>query len=157
MTAPTIAKPLNFNLSLNEPDDGDAFARDFGNDDARMAQMLAAQARKTEIDSGEVEEDEVLQNDHMSRDQKAKALQEYLFLAASNGDSRRVERLVRGEASDMIDFNAADAEGTPPLVYASCFGHKDVVLSLLNAGAMVDNQDRNQWTARTRINPKQLP
>lgn len=119
--------------------------------------MLAAQARKTEIDSGEVEEDEVLQNDHMSRDQKAKALQEYLFLAASNGDSRRVERLVRGEASNMIDFNAADAEGTPPLVYASCFGHKDVVLSLLNAGAMVDNQDRNQWTARTRINPKQLP
>ena len=109
--------------------------------------MLAAQARKGEDDSGEAEEEDVLQNAKLSRDQKAQALQDFLFMAASNGDAQRVGRLVRGHAADLVDFNAVDAEGTPPLVYASCFGHKDVVLSLLNAGATVDMQDRNQWTA----------
>ena len=109
--------------------------------------MLAAQARKGEDDSGEAEEADVLQDAKLSRDQKTQALQDFLFMAASNGDAHRVSRLVRGHAADLVDFNAVDAEGTPPLVYASCFGHKDVVLSLLNAGATVDMQDRNQWTA----------
>jgi hypothetical protein len=83
----------------------------------------------------------------MSRDQKKQALQDFMFMAASNGDAKRVNRLVRGHASNLVDFDTVDAEGTPPLVYASCFGHKDVVLTLLDAGATVDNQDRNQWTA----------
>lgn len=109
--------------------------------------MLAAQARKGEGDAGEAEEDDVLHDGKLSREQKTHALQDFLFMAASNGDAQRVNRLVRGRASDLVDFDAVDAEGTPPLVYASCFGHKDVVLALLNAGATVDNQDRNQWTA----------
>ena len=109
--------------------------------------MLAAQARKGDDDAGEQEEDDVLQDDKLSRDQKRQALQDFMFMAASNGDAQRVNRLVRGQAGELVDFDAVDAEGTPPLVYASCFGHKDVVLSLLNAGATVDNQDRNQWTA----------
>lgn len=109
--------------------------------------MLAVQVRKGEDDTSEAEEDDVLQDGKLSRDQKTQALQDLMFMAASNGDARRVERLVRGPASKLLDFNAVDAEGTPPLVYASCFGHKDVVISLLNAGATVDNQDRNQWTA----------
>jgi hypothetical protein len=135
-------------LNLHEPPTEDDFGRDFGNDDARVAAMLAAQARKpSETDAGEVEEDEVLQDSKLSRDQKVKALQDFLFMAASNGDARRVSRLVRGDASDYINIDAVDAEGTPPLVYASCFGHRDAVLALLNAGATVDNQDRNQWTA----------
>jgi hypothetical protein len=143
ITAPTLAKPINFNLALHEPDDDD-----FGNDDAHMAQMLAAQARAgTEPDAAEMEEDAVLSDDKMSRDQKTQALQNFLFMAASNGDARRVQRLVRGPASDLVDVDAVDAEGTPPLVYASCFGHKDVVLAVLDAGATVDMQDKNQWTA----------
>ena len=109
--------------------------------------MLAAQAQKGEDDTSEVEEDDVIQDEKLSRDQKTQALQDFMFMAASNGDAKRVNRLVRGSASELLDFNAVDAEGTPPLVYASCFGHKDVVLALLNAGATVDNQDRNQWTA----------
>ena len=110
--------------------------------------MLAAQARHVdENDTGEAEEDDVLNDGQLSHDQKKQALQDFLFMAASNGDARRVHRLVRGKGSNLVDFDAVDTEGTPPLVYASCFGHKDVVLSLLNAGAEVDNQDRNQWTA----------
>ncbi|KAK0287341.1 Allantoicase [Friedmanniomyces endolithicus] len=146
ITAPTAAKP--FSLALNEPDSGDAFDRDFGNDDARVAEMLAARVRKVnEADVVETEEEDVLQDDKLSREQKALALQDFLFMAASNGDAQRVQRLVRGRASDLIELNAVDAEGTPPLVYASCFGHKEVVQALLNAGATVDTQDRNQWTA----------
>jgi len=139
---------LNFNLALHEPDDDGVFGRDFGNDDARVAQMFAAQGRKaSEADVGETEEDDILQDNQLSRDQKAQSLQDLLFMAASNGDMRRVQRLVRGRAADFVDLNAVDPEGTPPLVYASCFGHKDVVVALLNAGATVDEQDRNQWTA----------
>ncbi|KAK0938965.1 Allantoicase [Friedmanniomyces endolithicus] len=146
ITAPTAAKP--FSLALNEPDSEDAFDRDFGNDDARVAEMLAARVRKvSEADVVETEEEDVLQDDKLSREQKALALQDFLFMAASNGDAQRVQRLVRGRASDLIELNAVDAEGTPPLVYASCFGHKEVVQALLNAGATVDTQDRNQWTA----------
>lgn len=141
-------KPLNFNLALHEPDDDGAFGQDLGNDEARVAQMLAASARKASAaDVSEAEEDDVLQDDKLSRDERAQALQDFLFMAASNGDARRVQRLVRGQASDLIKLDTVDTEGTPPLVYASCFGHKDVVQALLDAGASVDNQDRNQWTA----------
>lgn len=144
LTAPTIAKPSNFNLSLQEPDDDD-YGRDFGNDEARIAQMMAAQ-RKTG-DVGEAEEDEILEDDKLSYDQKAEKLQEMLFLAARNGDAARVQRLVRGSASNLVDIDGVDAEGSPALVYASCFGNKDTVLTLLDAGATVDQQDKNQWTA----------
>ncbi|KAM3414348.1 hypothetical protein BST61_g10994 [Cercospora zeina] len=142
LTAPTIAKP--FNLSLNEPDD--AFDRDFGDDDARIAEMMASQARR-QSDALESQEDEILQDEKLSREKKAQALQDFLFMAASNGDVSRVRRLVRGPASQFVDIDGVDAEGTPPLVYASCFGHREVVQTLLDAGATVDSQDKNQWTA----------
>lgn len=113
-----------------------------------MAQMLNLQSRQGDgEDAGEAAEEDVLKDEQLSRDQKAKALQDFLFMAASNGDAQRIERLVRGPASDLVEIDAVDAEGTPPIVYASCFGHKEVVLGLLNAGATVDQQDRNQWTA----------
>ncbi|GAB7360934.1 hypothetical protein MBLNU230_g0918t1 [Neophaeotheca triangularis] len=145
ITAPRTAQPLNFNLALHEPDDDDDGA--FGNDGTRFASMYSAQARKDDSNPGEAEEDDVLQDEKLSREQKTSALQDLLFMAASNGDAGRVIRLVRGEASEFLKIDAVDSEGTPPLVYASCFGHKDVVLALLNAGATVDEQDRNKWTA----------
>jgi len=113
-----------------------------------MAQMLNLQSHQGDVeDAGEAAEEDVLKDEALSRDQKAKALQDFLFMAASNGDAQRIQRLVRGAASDYVEIDAVDAEGTPPIVYASCFGHKEVVLGLLNAGATVDQQDRNQWTA----------
>nr|POE74401.1 dilute domain-containing protein c25b8.08 [Quercus suber] len=147
LTAPSIAKPLAFNLALQEPDDEGAFRKDFGHDDARMTQMLANQSLEDAEDTGEAEEEQIFSDHELSQDQKTQSLQGLLFMAASNGDAARVQRLVRGKASELINVDTIDAEGTPPLVYASCFGHKDVVVTLLNAGAKVDNQDRNQWTA----------
>ncbi|OQN99847.1 hypothetical protein B0A48_14617 [Cryoendolithus antarcticus] len=145
LTAPSLATPINFNLSLHEPDDEGTFG---GNDEARIAQMLASkQTKADDSDASETAEDDIIQDKKLSRDQKTAALQDFLFMAASNGDAARVQRLTRGEAADLIDINAVDAEGTPPLVYASCFGHRDVVIALLNAGAVVDKQDKNLWTA----------
>ena len=109
--------------------------------------MLATQARAPGEDDGEAAEEVVLHDKKLSRDEKVQALLELLFMAASNGDVGRIQRLVRGSASDMVDINTVDTEGTPPLVYASCFGHREAVLALLNAGASVDKQDKNQWTA----------
>jgi len=68
-------------------------------------------------------------------------------MAASNGDVQRVRKLVEGKAKQYVDVNMPDEEGTAPLIYASCFGHEDVVSVLLDAGAYVDQQDRNQWSA----------
>lgn len=146
LTAPTIARPTNFNLALHEPNYDDA--RDIASHDERLAQMLATQARlNDDDDAAEHAEEDVLKDKAMSDEQKKHMLQDFLFMAASNGDVERVQRLVRGKAASYIDVNAVDPEGTPPLVYASCFGHKEVVVSLLDAGAHVDKQDRNQWSA----------
>lgn len=110
--------------------------------------MLAVQAKVADnTNAAEAAEDNILDDQQLSDGEKRQMLQDFLFMAASNGDSERVGRLVRGKASIYIDVNAVDSEGTPPLVYASCFGHKDVVNAILDAGAIVDKQDRNQWSA----------
>ncbi|GAB7355402.1 hypothetical protein MBLNU459_g5920t1 [Dothideomycetes sp. NU459] len=147
LTAPTIARPSNFNLSLHEPDYDDA-QRDIADHDSRLAQMLAAQTKvHDDGDAAEDAEENILKDKQLSDGEKRHMLQDFLFMAASNGDAERVARLVRGKGALYIDVNAVDSEETPPLVYASCFGHKDVVTTLLDAGAIVDKQDRNQWSA----------
>jgi len=150
LTAPTIARPSNFNLSLNEPDyDDKRTSRELAENDARLAQMLATQARVNDDDddSAEAAEDAIFADKDLSKEEKTQMLQDFLFMAASNGDAERVRRLTRGNKSSYANVNAIDAEGTPPLVYASCFGHKEAVMALLDAGTIVDKQDKNQWTA----------
>ncbi|KAH0179195.1 hypothetical protein KCU86_g14707, partial [Aureobasidium melanogenum] len=148
LTAPTIAHSNNFNLSLNEPDNFDPSEHDLAEHDSRLAHMLATQVRSND-DENDIEdtEENVVNDESLSDAEKRQMLQDFLFMAASNGDVGRIKRLVRGSPAVYIDVNAVDSEGTPPLVYASCFGHKDVVMSLLDAGAEVDKQDKNQWSA----------
>jgi len=145
------ARPLSFNLSLEDP----SFSTNsFGDDDiqllddsdSRLVQMLAHQARLKNDTSGTGDEAKVVADEKLSDDEKRAALQGLLHLACSNGEIDRVQRLVNGSAKEYIDIDAADAEGTPPLVYASCFGHEDVVAALIEAGADVDKQDRNRWS-----------
>ncbi|KAK4938350.1 hypothetical protein LTR28_009623 [Elasticomyces elasticus] len=145
LTAPSLARPTSFNLSLAYQDEQDEHTA-LEDSDRRLVQMMAAQARLKDDDTGANDEEDVLTDRKLSPDQKSEMLQSFLFMAASNGDAKRVQRLVRGQASSYVKVDAVDAEGTPPLVYASCFGHKDVVLALLDSGAEVDKQDRNQWS-----------
>ncbi|KAF2195294.1 ankyrin [Zopfia rhizophila CBS 207.26] len=145
LTTPMPARPLSFNLALDEPSFGDEDIQQLEDSDSRLVQMLAHQAR-LKNDSGSGDEAKVVADDKLSSDEKREALQGLLTLAASNGELDRVRRLMNGKAKEYIDVNTVDAEGTPPLVYASCFGHEDVVATLIEAGADVDRQDKNRWS-----------
>ncbi|RMZ76436.1 hypothetical protein DV737_g4800, partial [Chaetothyriales sp. CBS 132003] len=148
ITAPTPAKPLAFDLHLDAPayDDAETFAR-IQDSDARLMEMVAAQALHRQDRGLGEDEDAIATDDGLTDTAKRETLQKSLNMAASNGDVARIKKLVSGRAKAYVDVNLPDEEGTVPLIYASCFGHADVVATLLDAGANVDKQDANQWSA----------
>ncbi|KAI9746155.1 MAG: hypothetical protein M1818_000836 [Claussenomyces sp. TS43310] len=148
LTAPVLAKPLHFNnLSLEDSEyDGDLAPQGGSDSDTRLMEMLAAQAAHRDNTASE-DEDALAVDERLSHNKKREVLQKALNMAASNGDVERIERILGGKAKAFVDIDAADEEGTAPLIYASCFGHEAVVTALLDAGANVDKQDRNQWSA----------
>jgi hypothetical protein len=183
LATPITTKPLSFSLALDDHshdqehemrarfaqsfyngDDDETTAR-LEDSDARLMEMLAAQAAHREMDSLAKDEDDIALDENLSDEEKSGILQKSLNMAASNGDVERVRKLVDGEARKYVDVNKPDEEGAVPLIYASCFvsysrfvkgkrtnlnyhqGHQEVVSALLDAGAFVDKQDRNQWSA----------
>lgn len=141
LTTPITAKPLSFSLALddhshdveheiraqyaqssyyNGDDDDDTTAR-LEDSDARLMEMLAAQAAHREMDSVGTDEDDIALDDKLSDEEKTGILQKSLNMAASNGDVERIRKLVHGHARKYVDVNKPDEEGTVPLIYASCF------------------------------------
>ncbi|KAI9825754.1 MAG: hypothetical protein M1819_000472 [Sarea resinae] len=147
LTTPVPARPLNFSLSLDDSYEDEHAARTLEDSDSRLMEMLAAQAAHREDGSAAEDEDSIIDNQKLSHKEKMEMLQKSLNMAASNGDVDKIKRLVNGRAKDFVDVNAPDEEGTAPLIYASCFGHQEVVTALIDAGADVDKQDRNQWSS----------
>ncbi|KAJ6079554.1 hypothetical protein N7467_009307 [Penicillium canescens] len=153
LTTPVAAKPLPFSLTLDDHTHDTEhelrahYGRDLEDSDARLMEMLAAQAAHREVDSLSADEETIAVDEKLTDDEKRDILQKSLNMAASNGDVERVRKLVRGNARPFVDVNMPDEEGTVPLIYASCFGHQEVVAALIDAGALVDKQDRNQWSA----------
>ncbi|KAL8831776.1 MAG: hypothetical protein Q9191_000662 [Dirinaria sp. TL-2023a] len=150
LTAPTPAQPLGFKLSLDDHDfESDNLTQQrLEDNDTRLMEMLAAQAAHRGEGSAEADEDSVLASKDLSEEDKKSILQKSIHNAASNGDVDRIRRLLGNKAREYIDVNAPDEEGTAPIIYASCFGHLEVVTALLEAGADIDRQDRrNQWTS----------
>ncbi|KKY25021.1 putative dil and ankyrin domain-containing protein [Phaeomoniella chlamydospora] len=146
LTNPVPAKPLDFNLALDAPVYDDDTTPRLEDGESRLMTMLAAQAQhREEVDTGE-DEVTIAEDPKITKDEKRSVLQKILNMAASNGDVERIQRLFNGKAKDFVDVNMPDEEGTPPLIYASCFGHNEVVEALLSAGADVDRCDRNQWS-----------
>lgn len=88
--------------------------------DARLMEMLAAQAAHRD-GSADEDEDDVASNEKLSDDAKRDILQKALNMAASNGDVERIQKILGGKAKEFVDINASDEEGTSPLIYASCF------------------------------------
>ena len=127
LTAPILAKPLQFNnLSLNdteEPGFGTPLSipshRDSSPDD-RIMEMMAARASQ-QTSALDEDEDSIINSKEMSDEEKKAQLQKILQMAASNGDSERVEKIVKGKAREWVDLDGEDEEGTSPLIYASCF------------------------------------
>jgi hypothetical protein len=109
-------------------------------------QMMASQARLKLDDDGSGAE-AILGDTSLSEPAKRETLQGMFTMAASNGQLDRVRSFLDGPAKSWVDLDAVDSEGTPPLIYASCFGHQEVVKALLDAGANVNKQDKNQWSA----------
>ncbi|KAI9483649.1 MAG: hypothetical protein EXX96DRAFT_520130 [Benjaminiella poitrasii] len=89
------------------------------------------------------------QNDDMDDDNDPNKKWTRLFArAASNGDLAIMkEMLVDSEIRPYININAKDNDGTPPLIYAVCFGKTDVAQVLIEAGAQIDVQDSFGWSA----------
>lgn len=110
--------------------------------------MVAAQTAYRHAEAmGLPNVDDVALDNRLSYTRKEEILQKSLAMAASSGDLERVNSLLDGPSRKYIDLDMPDEEGTVPLIYASCFGHEDVVAALLDAGAFVDAQDRNDWSA----------
>ncbi|KAL8932507.1 MAG: hypothetical protein Q9216_006806 [Gyalolechia sp. 2 TL-2023] len=147
LTSPVPAQPLAFNLSLDDPSYDEETTQRIEGSDTRLMEMLAAQAAHREDESSAGDDDAIITDTKLSENEKKAMLQKSLQMAASNGDVERVNRVLQGKAKAFIDVNGADEEGRAPIVYASCFGHEDVVLALVQAGANLDITDRNQWTA----------
>jgi ankyrin repeat protein len=61
---------------------------------------------------------------------------------ASNGDLIKLKEMLADEnIRPFIDINARDSDGTPPLIYAACFGKTEIAKALIEAGAQIDAQD----------------
>lgn len=103
-----------------EDDDEESTAR-LEDGEARLMEMLAAQAAHREGDSLGADEEDVAMDAKLGDAEKKDLLQRSLNMAASNGDTARVQRLVSGHAKEFVDVNMPDEEGTVPLIYASCF------------------------------------
>jgi len=116
-----LAKPLQFsNLTLDDPDYDRDLTKGIADSDTRLMEMLQAQAQHHGGQTFE-DVDSVADDDKLSEDEKKTMLQKALNMAASNGDLVQVNKILSGRAKDYVDVNAPDEDGTPPLVYASCF------------------------------------
>ena len=125
LTSPIVAKPLAFdNLTLDDPNYAEDLTKGMPDSDTRLMEMLAAQAQH----HGGAFEDEnaVATDEKLSEDEKRSMLQKALTMSASNGDLEHVNTILNGKARPFVDINAQDEDGTPPLVYASCFVSPDV-------------------------------
>jgi hypothetical protein len=97
------------------------YGHDLEDSDARLMEMLAAQAAHREVDSLGADEETIAADETLTVAEKRDILQKSLNMAASNGDVERVRKLVQGPAKSFVDVNMKDEEGTVPLIYASCF------------------------------------
>lgn len=91
------------------------------------------------------DEDSILTDESLSREEKQTRLQKILFASASDGDINSVRQLLGGPAKEYIDIDAKDDSGSTALIYASCFGNEDIAVELLRYGASVDEPDQCEY------------
>lgn len=61
---------------------------------------------------------------------------------ASSGNVEKLRELLSdATVRRFIDINARDSDGTPPLIYAACFGKTEIAKVLIEFGAHIDTQD----------------
>jgi hypothetical protein len=116
-----LAKPLSFSdLALNDPNYDEDLTKGGPDSETRLMEMLAAQASHAASAAFD-DEDAVAADGSRSDDEKRDVLQRTFIMAASNGNLESVNKILNGKARQYVDINAPDDEGTPALIYASCF------------------------------------
>lgn len=116
-----LAKPLSFSeLTLDDPNYDADLTKGVSDSDTRLMEMLAAQAAHSAA-AGLDDEDAIAASEKLTEDEKKDMLQKVLNMAASNGNVDQVKKILEGEAKQYVDVNTPDEDGTPPLIYASCF------------------------------------
>jgi hypothetical protein len=118
ITTPVPAR-LDFGIGLNYRDEEED-VKGIEESERRLESMMAQQAA-FRVDGSGLDDEEIATSTKLSDQEKKDLLQKALNMAASNGEEERVRKLLKGEASKIIDVNAPDEEGTSPLIYASCF------------------------------------
>ena len=105
---------------MNDSNFDDAAGNAPQDSEARLMEMLAVSASHQKAPG--IEDEEAVANDEkLSEPEKKELLQKAITMAASNGDVEKVKKILNGKARDFVDLNASDEDGTPPLIYASCF------------------------------------
>lgn len=102
-----------------------------------MSEMLSSTTSMTSStsDKDELDEDEVL-------DEPTKKWTNLFVKTASNGDLAKLKEMLGDDTiRPFIDINAKDSDGTPPLIYAACFGKTEIAKLLIESGANLDAQD----------------
>lgn len=111
---------------------------------AQLGDMIKTKKSPWSTTSATLEdEDAVLSDDTLTATEKGTKLQAILFAAACRGGFEVVRQLLGDEAQSYINIDATDDSGSTALIYASCFGHNDIVLELLRYGAFPDTQDKS--------------
>lgn len=82
--------------------------------------MLAAQAAH-QAGPDVADEQTIINDEKLSDEEKRSTLQKALNMAASNGDVDKVRKLLDEDVRPYVDVDIPDEDGTPPLIYASCF------------------------------------
>lgn len=119
LTSP-ITKPLSFSELTLEDNYGPDLIKGGPESETRLMEMLAAQASHAAVAAFD-DEDTIAADEHRSNEEKKDILQRTFFMACSNGNLESVNRILNGKAREYVDINATDDEGTPAIIYASCF------------------------------------
>jgi hypothetical protein len=164
LTSPMLAKPLTFGeLSLNDATYDEDLTRGGPDSEARLMEMLAAQAAHS-AGAGFEDADVIASDEKYSDQEKKDLLQKALTMAASNGNVESVKKILEGKAKSFVDVNAPDEDGTPPLIYASCFVRETLpprhdmargyrtdagILGTRERGSGIDNRGSQRRQARS--------
>lgn len=109
---------------------------------ASMSSSLSASTLDTLNTEEENEEIHTAQEQEEEEEEEHKKYTRLFARAASNGDIGKVKEMLSDEEIRAhIDINARDSDGTPPLIYAACFGKTEIAQILIDYGALVDIQD----------------
>ncbi|GAA5816646.1 hypothetical protein MFLAVUS_010176 [Mucor flavus] len=109
----------------------------------QISEMLSSTSSSLST-SGTVEP-EVVNSDQ--DDPQTKNTNLFSRLASSGNIAKLKEMLSDPTVRPLIDIDARDSDGTPPLIYAACFGKVEVAQVLIEHGANIDAQDSFGWSA----------